>query len=333
MTSRLARHTATLLVALVALPPAPAHAYLKFGVEVGGRAVPIRWVPGAIRYFVSDRDGTGVTAQGLSDAIGRATATWSRVPGLPVSFSPQGLTRSQPLDLDGRSTIGFLDRPEQDRVLGAATFLLDAATGAILESDIFFNTRFRWSTATGGEVGANDLEAVALHEIGHLMGLGHSALGETEVVAGGRRVTSTGAVMFPIAWPAGSIADRVLQPDDVAGIRDLYDALPAGEFGSIQGRVTKDGRGVFGAHVVAFGLDSGTLVGTYTLSADGQFVVAGLPPGPYVLRVEPLDDADLESFFTPAGIDIAFGVTFADRLAVVQAGGATRTIEIAVRRR
>lgn len=90
---------------------------------------------------------------------------------------------------------------------------------------------------------------------------------------------------------------------------------------------------MFGAHVVAFGLDSGTLVGTYTLSADGQFVIAGLPPGPYVLRVEPLDDADLESFFSPASIDIAFGVTFADRIAVVQAGGTTRPIEIAVRRR
>ena len=42
-----------------------------------------------------------------------------------------------------------------------------------------------------------------------------------------------------------------LQADDIAGVRDLYGALPAGEFGSVQGRVTKDGRGVYGAHVVA----------------------------------------------------------------------------------
>ena len=318
-------------VVLLALATAPAQAYLKFGVEVGGRTVPVRWSPGAIRYFIFERDFGGVSPQAFSDAISRATTTWNAVPGLPVSFSAQGFTRSQPLEADGRTTLGFLDRPDQERVLGATTFLLDATTGALIESDIYFNTRFRWSTATAGEPGATDLESVALHELGHLLGLGHSAIGETEVTANGRRVLSTGAIMFPIAWPAGAIADRVLQPDDIAGVRDLYDALPAAEFGSIQGRVTKNGRGVYGAHIVAFGLESGEMIGGYTLNADGDFVIAGVREGPHILRVEPLDDADLESFFGPANVDIAFNVTYGPRLAVVQAGGATSPLTIEVR--
>ena len=62
----------------------------------------------------------------------------------------------------------------------------------------------------------------------------------------------------------------------------------------------KDGDGVFGAHVVAFNLETGDLVGGFSLNQLGEFVIAGLEPGPYVVRAEPLDDVDVEGFFAVA---------------------------------
>src|SRR4029077_13679769 len=110
---------------------------------------------------------------------------------------------------DGLSTLGFLSRPELDRVLASTSYLIDASPGALVESDIFFNSSFAWSVAPNGEANKFDLESIALHEIGHLTGLGHSALRETDPrPGGGRTVLSSEAVMFPIAFAAGSIAGR-----------------------------------------------------------------------------------------------------------------------------
>ena len=45
------------------------------------------------------------------------------------------------------SVLGFQNDPGMDRVLGATAFLIDTLTGSIVESDIFFNSLFLWSTS------------------------------------------------------------------------------------------------------------------------------------------------------------------------------------------
>jgi hypothetical protein len=325
------RAAACLIVMLAAAgSPGPAQAYLKLGARVGGNLVDVRWNR-PVPYFVTERGVPGVGATELRDAVARAFATWQAVSSAVVRSQFQGFTSVPPGGADGRTTLGFLDRPDLERVLGATSFLLDGRTGEIIESDVFFNEEFDWSTAQAGETGRVDLESVALHEIGHLLGLGHSALGETEMIAGGRRVIASGAVMFPIAFTPGVIADRVLQPDDIAGMSDLYPGAGfADSTASISGRVTKNGAGVFGAHVAALDLASGALIGGFTLNDHGDYVIAGLPPGSYVVRAEPLDDADTESFL-PGPVDVNFRSDFAPRLAVAPAGGNSAPADVQVR--
>jgi hypothetical protein len=229
--------------------------------------------------------------------------------------------------------IGFRSRPELERTLAATTFELDTITGDIIESDIFFNTAFAWSVASAGQADRYDVESVGTHEIGHLLGLGHSALGETEIrPTGGRRVLAKRAVMFPIAYPAGNIEDRTLEADDRAGIGDVYAfATSVRDTGTISGKVTLGGGGVFGAHVTALNTRTGEMVGGFSLDANGGFAIGGLVPGIYVVRAEPIDDADLDSFFDAGTtVKINFKPAYLPTLVAVPKGGSGPSVEIKV---
>ena len=330
------RLAALVAAALVAGHAQPARAYLKFGVTIGDRAITLKWAQTPVRYSVSNQGITDVSVADLQAALDRAFATWQAVPTSSIAYQFAGITAAVPGRDDGLSTLGFQNRPDLDRVLASTSFLVDRVSGVLLESDIFFNSAFSWSVAPAGVTGRYDLESVALHEIGHLSGLGHSALGETELrEGGGRRVLAAEAVMFPIAFTSGSIAARTLKADDIAGITDLY---PEADFtrtsGSVSGHVTKDGQPIFGAHVVAFDVARGSSVGSFTLDAQGRFSIGSLTPGLYILRAEPIDDADVDSFFDASrNTDIDFRVMFVDRVVVVPRGGDSGEVAVKVVRK
>jgi Matrixin/Carboxypeptidase regulatory-like domain len=324
------RRAAAVAAALVLSAPA-LDAYLKLGTRAGANLIALHWSAFPIRYFVTNRDIDGVTAPQLRQAVATALTTWSAVPDVAISSQFVGFTGANPLSGDGMTVIGFQNRPDLDRVLGSTTFTVDTVTGEVLESDIFLNSIFSWSIASGGEAGRQDVESIALHELGHLLGLGHSALGETELFGGGRRVLGAESVMFPIAFPAGTL-NRTLRADDVAGLSDVYgnDRFRSSS-GSITGRVTKSGIGVLGAHVVAFNPATGKIVGGFSLNADGAFTIAGLEPGHYVLRAEPLDDGDAGSFVDPGtSIDLDFRPAIHTRLVPVPRGGTASGVEVKV---
>jgi len=320
-----------LAVCAVGAAATPASAYLHLSSTVRGQTAPIKWRQSPVRWFSSTADAPGVTAAQFQAAVNAAFGTWEAVPSATIAFQYGGFTSARPSDDDdGLSVLGFESHGDLDRTLAATGFTIDIITGAIVESDVFFNTAFEWSTS--GAASAFDLQSVATHEIGHFLGLGHSALGETEMQAGGgRRVLAASSVMFPIAFGRGITTDRALQPDDVAGVSNTY---PEGDFaqdtGSVQGRVRLGGRGVFAAHVVAFNLRTGDLVGGFSLNAEGEFTIAGLAPGLYAVRVEPLDDAATDSFFDDPGIDINFKVALSDHLVAVPKGGAAASFDVTV---
>jgi Matrixin len=328
----LARLGATLL--LVAGSLQTGEAYLRQSNLVGDSRVPLRWGSPVIAYSVSNTDVPGVSVDAFEAALQRAAQSWEAAPGSNIVFQYSGRTSAHPLDLDGRNTIGFLNIPELEGVLGVTATLADVFSGEIVEADMFLNAAYDWSVAGAGEEDAFDVESIALHEMGHMLGLDHSALGYFEVQEGDARLAAAEAIMFPFAFDPGTIAGRVLKSDDIAGVAAIYpDANHQANTGAIRTHVQLGGRDVFGAHVLAFNPITGSMVAGFVLQ-NGEAVIDGLEAGPYVLRIEPVDDDDVGSYFEePPTVDLAFRNSFIEQLIYVSRGSTAGPVAIVLEAR
>jgi hypothetical protein len=165
----------------------------------------------SIRCAWDRRDLTYAFDTGTADVVGTAEFqavrnafdTWSAT--VPLTFTEVAV------DQDPDVLIGWRPADDPDLTMVGGTLAhadfppgCGVVTDALPKPVHFDDSEHVWSL--GAAPGAFDVETVALHEIGHILGLQHT--------------TVNGAVMFPSVTSNSTL--RVLQPDDLAGIRALY---------------------------------------------------------------------------------------------------------------
>src|SRR5690606_34758511 len=116
-----------LLAALAAavLASAPAAAYLKLGYEFNGDVLSLKWTSLPVAYRIYGQSAQGVAATDFQMAVARAFDSWEGVESSEISYRFEGFTLNPPGLTDGLTTLGFLPRPELDRVLASTNFLVD----------------------------------------------------------------------------------------------------------------------------------------------------------------------------------------------------------------
>ena len=255
----------------------------------------IRWPKRTIELAFSNSLLTpGANIKPDSDVVGaarRALAHWSSLANINFVVTWTSATSVSPAEGgDGVSLVTIADTFENeqfnfDSTTARTRVFFNPETGAIAEADISINPRPRAEDgtelqfSTDGTPGTYDLEATFTHEIGHLLGLEHSAvLGST--------MQSRQAYNGTFGLPA--MTERTLSEDDRQKIRSLYG--PGLHLGRIEGRLV-DNRtpGAFtplrGVSVWAENVTTGRVMASDVTDGDGTYELEGLAAGQYRVMV------------------------------------------------
>ena len=285
------------------------------------------WAPELrpVGYWVANTGNYWLTVDEVVTETRAAFDTWQEPEHMGLSFSYRGKTNQRPFDFfDATNTVGFSTRERMSQLglsevtLAVTSWLSVIGRDVIAEADILVNPAYNWTNVL--DSGHWDLRTTLVHEAGHFLGLGHSGVGRV----GDGGLVAGSSVMWPYTFGRGSSLGRTLTADDVTGAAVLYPG-PDAPTGRIHGIVHRaSGELVRYAHVVAYDPIRDHTVGGWA-DGEGNFEIAGLPDGQYLLRVNPIPShhSDGAYFFPYGRTDRDFRVTVLARLVVVSGGQAT----------
>lgn len=190
-------------ILLSAALPKAAHGYALEGPKWPNGSTPaLQLELGSAGHTLSD----GNTS--WNAAVAPAADMWNQVMGniqLTATNSSSAIIQGDHLNsLSFGST--FFGHSFGSNTLAVTSYSYSGST--MTEADIVFNTAWTWDSYRGPLQSNIDIQRVALHEIGHLIGMAHSTVSNT--------------IMYPSINNA-----YTLTADDIAGIQSLYGA-PSG---------------------------------------------------------------------------------------------------------
>jgi Matrixin/Domain of unknown function (DUF4214) len=261
----------------------------------------IKWPKRTIEVSLSNSLlSPGVNIKAGSDVVGavrRGLARWSTMANINFVVTWTSATTVSPVTGgDGISLITIADTTENeafnaDSTTGRTRLFYDPENGKIAEADISINPRPRSEEgadlqfSTDGSPGTYDLEATFTHEIGHLLGLDHSAVLASTMQS---RQAFNGTFGLP------ALSERTLSEDDRQRVLSLYG--PNQKLGRIEGRLI-DNRlpnsftPLTSVNVWVENVATGRVVTSTVSNEDGVYKLEGLVPGQYRVLAAPRDDS------------------------------------------
>ncbi|MEM8607808.1 MAG: matrixin family metalloprotease [Myxococcota bacterium] len=196
-----------------------------------GTGTPLAWDEACIPYSIDERGSIWLSQGDVEDAITASFDAWQSTscsgeePNVIFQMGEPSTCQESQFNDDGRpnvNTVAFLDpweRPNGDPLdprAFAVTIVWFRNDGQILDADILINEELGpydlcpdtgCPEGTFANPGPADLQSIVTHEVGHIIGIGHS--------------TDPTATMFAQA-PRTEVQKRTLGQDDIEAVCTIY---------------------------------------------------------------------------------------------------------------
>ena len=266
----------------------------------------------AIRFYLQNDAFSEANRDAELNAVRAAFGQWQAVPGTSIKFEEAGLLLGE-VDINTNDATNLVYWAKTSTLVNGETTDIRGRLGVtfksgfvdvpvIAEADIVFNGIDQdWYTDFTVKTDPRQfIEGVAIHEIGHLVGLAHSTIGAATMIfdSGGSGI--------------GTVVG--LSKDDLAFADHSYGSPEVlATKGRVEGVISKNGQPVYGASIVLEDQFGAIVTGGISRQEsfegpDGHYNINGIPPGDYHLRVHPLQAQNaLDWLVIPGAIPLANG--------------------------